>query len=222
MFRRMKVSTMNSLKPLFILEILASMQDELTKQKSTNAALQADLDAAQGTDGTEAGARTRSALSGRATPTIDGETPRQQQRLAIQNADLQRQVEGLREELGALRDVCAGREKEVEITRRRAGEAEAQLKDAKNELERYQSEDLGTRSIGEIEQENADLRQENETLNHQVMLLLADDDTTSPRPRSDVDLSKLTRRRSASSTQGSEEHSRALIEESRSLPPPPV
>lgn len=137
----------------------------------------------------------------------------------MQNADLQRQVEGLREELGALRDVCAGREKEVEITRRRAGEAQAQLEQAKKELERYQGEEAGTRSMAEIEQENADLRQENDTLNHQVMLLLADDDTTSPRPRSDVDFSKFNRRQSTLSDLGSEEQSRGMADEMRTFPP---
>jgi chromosome segregation ATPase len=212
-FRRMKVRlVMVDLASKSKLKLHVILQDELTKQKSANAALQSELDAAQGTDGREAGSRTRSALSGRATPTTEGETPRQQQRLASQNADLQRQLEGLREELSALRDVCAGREKEVEITRRRAGEAEAQLEQTRKELERYQGEDTAARTMAEVEQENADLRQENETLNHQVMLLLADDDTTSPRPRSDVDFAKYNRRRSTSSTQGSDEQSRILAE----------
>lgn len=219
MFRRMKVGlVMVDLASKSKLNLHVILQDELTKQKSANAALQSELDAAQGTDGREAGSRTRSALSGRATPTTDGETPRQQQRLASQNAELQRQLEGLREELSALRDVCAGREKEVEITRRRAGEAEAQLELTRKELERYQGEDTAARTMAEVEQENADLRQENETLNHQVMLLLADDDTTSPRPRSDVDFAKYSRRRSTSSTQGSDEQSRILGGELRTFP----
>ena len=182
-------------------------QDELTKQKNANIALQADLDVAQGTSGTEAGSRTRSAISGRATPTTEGEPTRQQQRLVVQNNELQRLLDGTREELDALRNVCTGREREVEITRRRAGEAELQVEALKKELEKYHHEDgLSGRTLVEIEQENADLRQENETLNHQVMLLLADDDSTSQRPRSDVDLSRLKRRQSIGSGQGSEDH----------------
>jgi hypothetical protein len=95
----------------------------------------------------------------------------------------------------------------VEITRRRAGEAEVQIETLKKELEKFHREDgLGGRTLAELEQENADLRQENETLNHQVMLLLADDDSTSQRPRSEVDLSRLKHRQSTGSAHGSEDH----------------
>jgi chromosome segregation ATPase len=123
-------------------------------------------------------------------------------------------LEGAREELDALRNVCTGREREVEITRRRAGEAEIQVASLKKELDKFQREDgQGAKTLTELEQENADLRQENETLNHQVMLLLADDETTSPRPRSELDFGKLHRRQSAGSVQGWEDHTRNIAAE---------
>jgi predicted RNase H-like nuclease (RuvC/YqgF family) len=189
---------------------LYESQDELNKQKSMNATLQAELDAVQGTNGAEAGSRTRAATSGRATPTADPEGSRQQQRVLAHNTELQQQLEGAREELDALRDVCTGREREVEIMRKRATDTEARLSEAKKELERLQNTLSDGRTLDDLEQENAELRQENETLNHQVMLLLADDDVSSPRPKSGLDFGKVVRRRSASSTVDSEDHGRDL------------
>lgn len=171
-------------------------QDELTKQKNVNTSLQAELDSVQGTNGAEAGSRTRTAMSGRITPTAEGEQSRQHQRLQSQNKDLQRQLDGVNEELAALRDVCAGREKEVDITRKRIRDSEHRVATLQKELQQYQHDESSDgRTWRELEQDNIELRQENETLSHQVMLLLADDDRGSLQPQSGYDFSSQSHSR---------------------------
>lgn len=166
------------------------MKDELNRQREKNTNLQSTLDALQGTNSAEAGSRTRAAgttgtSSGRATPTFDVESTRQYQKLSTQHGDLQKRFETLSEEVNALREISAGREREVEITRKRAREAEATTTQLRAELERVQNGvSPDGRSYEDIEQENQDLKSENEVLSSKIGLLLEMNEPGSARPRS--------------------------------------
>jgi chromosome segregation ATPase len=181
----------------------------------------------EGANGNEAGSRTRVATSGRNTPTFDPDTSRKYQKLLQQHSELSRKHDVLQEELAALREVCAGREREVDVTRRRATEAETQIAALRDDLERLESR-MGRdgRTVDDIEQENTDLRHENDSLrhendslNHKIGVLLDVDEsvhhgtspvrheTGSPRDASGIRSDEL--RRSLSITD-SEEHKRAV------------
>ncbi len=159
-------------------KVFRRMKEEMAKQKNLNASLQSELDALQGTTSTtgEIGSRTRSATStsGRGTPTLELETNRQHQKLLTQHGDLQKRFEGLQEEISAMREVLHGREKEVELTRKRAGDAEQQLESLREELERRGEAGLSSdgRQWEEVEMENRELRHENDVLSHKIGLLL--------------------------------------------------
>lgn len=75
--------------------------------------------------------------------------------------------------MGALRDVNAGREREVDIMRRRLVDADSRVAQLREELD-HGGDD---RNWEELEQENSELRQENETLTHKIGLLLDVDET---------------------------------------------
>lgn len=188
------------------------MKDELNRQREKNTGLQASLDALQGTNSAEAGSRTRAAgSSGRATPTFDVESTRQYQKLSTQHGDLQKRFETLSEEVNALREISAGREREVEITRKRAREAEATTTQLRAELERVQNGvSPDGRSYEDIEQENQDLKSENEVLSSKIGLLLEMNEPGSARPRSFMAGSPKTPLHPTRPSGESEDHSKSL------------
>lgn len=102
---------------------------------------------------------------------MDVESSRQYQKLTQQHSDLQKRFEALQEEMSALRDVNAGREREVDIMRRRLTDSDGQIRELRTELER-----INSGNWDELEQENAELRAENENLTHRIGILLDVDD----------------------------------------------
>ena len=155
-------------------------QRDNAKNKERSDTLAAQLATYEGANGTEAGSRTRVATSGRNTPTFDPDTSRKYQKLLQQHSELARKHDVLQEELAALREVCTGREREVEVTRRRATDAETQIAALREDLERLESRMTSDgRPVDDIEQENGELRHENDnlrhendSLNHKIGLLL--------------------------------------------------
>jgi chromosome segregation ATPase len=107
-------------------KMLRRMKEELTRQKSTNAMLQSDLDSLRGISSTDAGSRTRE--SGRATPSSDGDLQRKLQALTTQHTALQ-------SELGALRSVLTAREREVEVLRSQSEETSREIDALREELD---------------------------------------------------------------------------------------
>ena len=135
----------------------------------------------------------------------------------------------MQEELAALREVCTGREREVDVTRRRATEAEKQIASLREDLERLETRmSRDGRTVDEIEQENTDLRHENDvlrgengSLNHKIGVLLDMDDSvlqhesakpvaggTTLRQRTKGEPEETTRR--SPSIADSEEHKRVV------------
>ncbi|RSH89351.1 Negative regulator of mitotic exit [Saitozyma podzolica] len=111
-------------------KMLNRMKGELSKQKSTNTALQTELDQLHGRP-SEAGARTREA-SGRSTPQgIDGELQRR-------FATLQSQHSSIQAELAASRDVLSAREREVDVLRNRVEDAEREVEVLREDLAQAQ------------------------------------------------------------------------------------
>ena len=107
-------------------KMLRRMKEELTRQKQTNATLQADLDGLRGISSTEAGSRTRE--SGRATPSSEGELQRKLQTLTAQHAATQ-------SELAAMRTVLTAREQELEISRAQTQEISREIEALRDELD---------------------------------------------------------------------------------------
>ncbi|KAJ9097830.1 hypothetical protein QFC19_006620 [Naganishia cerealis] len=203
----------------------ASQRDN-AKHKERSDTLAAQLAALEGASGNEAGSRTRVATSGRNTPTIDLETSRKYQKLVQQYSELTRKHDVLQEELAALREVCTGREREVEVTRRRATEAEEEIALLRDDLDRLESCMIRDgRTVDEVELENKDLRlendslkSENDSLNHKIGLLLDVDDSSHHGHHSlgekqsaiHNDGVEGSYKRRSLSVAGSEEHNRAL------------
>lgn len=102
----------------------------MSKQKSTNTALQTELDQLHGRP-SEAGARTREA-SGRSTPQgIDGELQRRFTTLQSQHSSMQA-------ELAASRDVLSAREREADVLRNRVEDAEREVEVLREDLAQAQ------------------------------------------------------------------------------------
>lgn len=217
-----------SIVPPLLLTYLRSQRDN-AKNKERSDTLAAQLATLEGANGTEAGSRTRVATSGRNTPTFDPDTSRKYHKLLQQHSELSRKHDVLQEELAALREVCTGREREVDVTRRRATEAEKQIAELREDLERLEAcVGRDGRTVDEIEQENTDLRHEcdvlrgeNDSLNHKIGVLLDVDDSVlqhgsagpaaraSPSPRRAGHESEEAMRRSPSIA-NSEEHKRVV------------
>lgn len=203
------------------LTFVRPLKRDNAKHKERSDSLAGQLAALEGANGNEAGSRTRVATSGRNTPTTDPEISRKYQKLAQQYSELTRKHEVLQEELAALREVCAGREREVEVTRRRATEAEEEIALLRDDLDRLESQMMRDgRNVDEIELENNDLRQENsslksenDSLNHKIGLLLDVDDPSHHGHNSLAGKQSPLRNgfeRRSLSIAGSEEHNRAL------------
>ncbi|KAJ7071208.1 hypothetical protein C8F01DRAFT_1047057 [Mycena amicta] len=170
-------------------KMMRRMRDELTKQKSSNVALQADLDAARGVKSPQ----DRKLLNGRSTPSSDDgndtvlrgqlvDAQRQVQRLSNENKELRLRLESLEKDLEALRD-------NLLASQRESDDRLIQVEDLQHEVERLQSSLVIARGghdetlLEKLSSENATLRRENEQLSHKIGLLLEVDQPSFGRGR---------------------------------------
>jgi chromosome segregation ATPase len=158
------------------------MKEELTKQKTTNVALQTDLDTIRGVKSpTDPRLRNLNGSAGRNTPSSDDgqdnlrsqlvESQRQSQRLLGENKELRLRLDTLDKELELLRDdlVASRRESEDRLSR---------VEELQHEVDRLetsltiahggQEETL----LENLNNENTALRQENEELSRKIGILL--------------------------------------------------
>ncbi|KAF7320266.1 Cell polarity protein [Mycena kentingensis (nom. inval.)] len=156
-------------------KMMRRMRDELTKQKTANVSLQADLDAARGV-------KAPKLLNGRSTPSSDDgndtvlrgqlvDAQRQVQRLGSENKELRGRLEGLEKDLEALRD-------NLLASQRESDDRLIEVEDLQHQVERLQSSLVVARGghdetlLEKLSSENATLRRENEQLSHKIGLLL--------------------------------------------------
>lgn len=183
-FRRMKVrSGFSDIAKLWPVIDGDFLQDDLTRQKNVNDSLRADLAALDGA-GSDAGSRTRTAVSGRVTPSADSDqAARQQQRLSKENSELREKMEALQEELGAARDISQARDRQVQLANKRADEAQKSLDTINGALD-----DAGGLSVPELITANSNLRDQVSQLQLRVNLLLDNDEDSGSNIRHSSDL----------------------------------
>ncbi|TFK56590.1 hypothetical protein OE88DRAFT_37246 [Heliocybe sulcata] len=184
-------------------KMMRKMKDELTKQKNQNSNLQAELDAARGS---EAGSRLRG-MNGRSTPSSsdDGheamrgqlvDAQRQMQRLTSENKDLRSRLDSLDQELERLRD-------NLVASQRESDDRLARIEELEQEIERLQGSLVVARGgndetlLEQLSRENTDLKRENEQLSHKIGLLLEVDQPPFGQNRP---LSGVSARRASSSS----------------------
>ncbi|KAF7306753.1 Cell polarity protein [Mycena indigotica] len=170
-------------------KMMRRMRDELTKQKSTNVSLQADLDAARGVKSPQ----DRKLLNGRSTPSSDDgndsalrgqlvDAQRQVQRLSNENKELRLRLENLEKDLESLRD-------NLLASQRESDDRLIQVEDLQHEVDRLQSSLVIARGgheetlLEKLSSENTTLRRENEQLSHKIGLLLEVDQPSFGRGR---------------------------------------
>lgn len=145
--------------------------------------MRAELAALEGA-GSDAGSRTRTAVSGRVTPGADAEiAARQQQRLSKENGELREKMEALQEELGAARDISQARDRQVQLANKRADEAQKSLDSVNSALD-----DAGGLSVPELVAANLNLRDQVSQLQLRVNLLLDNDEDSGSNIRHSSDL----------------------------------
>ncbi|KAJ8702368.1 hypothetical protein PTI98_001088 [Pleurotus ostreatus] len=167
-------------------KMMRRMRDEVTKQKKTNAELQADLDAARGVKTPDSAARVRG-LNGRTTPSSDEgseiirsqliDSQRQVQRLHTENKELRNRLDILERDLETLRDSLV-------VSQRESDDRLSQIEELQHEVERLQNSLLVARggseetTLEKLSNDNITLRRENEQLSHKIGLLLEVDQPT--------------------------------------------
>ena len=170
--------------------MMRRMKDELTKQKTTNATLQAELDAARGRSSTEPGSRTRA--NGSNTPSDDGhdllrsqlvEAQKQSQRLTKENLDLQQRIETLEKDLSLMRENLMASQRELDDRYSRVEELAHEVEKLNATLAIYRKGSDET-AVEQLTQENTNLKRENEQLSHKIHLLLEVDQPSFNRPLS--------------------------------------
>lgn len=183
-------------------KMMRKMKDELTKQKTLNSNLQAELDATRGYD---AGSRLRG-MNGRGTPSSDDgheamrgqlvEAQRQVQRLTSDNRDLRLRLDSLEQDLERLRD-------NLVASQRESDDRLARIEELEQEIERLQASLVVARGgndetlLEQLSRENTDLKRENEQLSHKIGLLLEVDQPAFGQARP---LSGISARRASSSS----------------------
>lgn len=163
--------------------MMRRMKEEVSKQKTLNGTLQAELDAARGGSSTENGSRIRG-VNGRNTPLSDdghdgvrvqlADAQRQNQRLASENRDLRRRVESMEQDLENLRN-------NLVASQREADERLSQIEELEQDIQKLESSLAVSRgghdesALERLAAENTALKRENEQLSQKIDLLLEDD-----------------------------------------------
>jgi chromosome segregation ATPase len=165
-------------------KMMRRIKDELTKQKSQNSVLQAELDAVRsgGVASPTPGSRLRG-MNGRTTPSSEDshghdhvrsqliEVQRQANRSAGETKELRNRVASLEKEIDALKDglVASQRESDDRLTN---------IEELEQEVERLRSSLVVARGghdetlLEQLSSENLALKRENEELSHKIGLLL--------------------------------------------------
>ncbi|KZO92776.1 hypothetical protein CALVIDRAFT_584906 [Calocera viscosa TUFC12733] len=166
-------------------KMLRRLKDQVAKEKSISATLQAELDTSRGVSGSVAGARTRAA-NGRSTPLSDTdgghnenmkvqllEAQRTMHRIANENQDLQRRLEALQLELDQYRDrlVASQRESDNRLSQIEELEAETERLEASLQVARGGNDET---LAEQLTRQNTTLKRENDMLHHKIGLLLDD------------------------------------------------
>lgn len=170
--------------------MMRRMKDELTKQKTANSALQAELDAARGRSSTEPTSRTRA--NGSSTPSDDShdllrsqliEAQKQSQRLTNENMDLHQRIETLEKDLASMRENLMASQRESDDRYSRVEELKHEVERLNATLTIYRKGSDET-AVEQLTQENTHLKRENEQLSHKIHLLLEVDQPPFNRPSS--------------------------------------
>lgn len=170
--------------------MLRRMKEDVNKHKTANVNLQNELDAIRGTNGSEAGSRTRDA-NGRNTPGLDEATP---DSLRIKLADTQRQLTSLSRVslenqtlLASMESLMAEHEELKEAYSQDLDAANETVGSLEKEVERLKVLSAGVQDLKRLQLDIADLKSENEQLQQKVRILLdaqEDHPPTLHRPRS--------------------------------------
>lgn len=149
-------------------KMLRRMKDDLTKQKSANTVLQAELDILRGTNSSEAGSRTRDA-NGRNTPVLDDDS------LRAKLLDAQRQVVALSKLSSDHQSLTADHATLKEEHGRLKEVYSQDLDEANNRIDQLQAEvdrlgqlSAGAGDVKRLEAEYEDLKTENEDLQRKI------------------------------------------------------
>ncbi|KAF8140428.1 hypothetical protein EV363DRAFT_1579771 [Boletus edulis] len=169
-------------------KMMRRMKDELTKQKTANSTLQAELDAARGRS--SPGSRTRA--NGSSTPSDDShdllrsqlvEAQKQSQRLTSENMDLRQRIEALEKDLATMRE-------NLMVSQRESDDRYSRVEELGHEVERLNAtlaiyrKGSDETAVEQLTQENTNLKRENEQLSHKIHLLLEVDQPSFNRPSS--------------------------------------
>ncbi|KAF9244530.1 hypothetical protein BU15DRAFT_85909 [Melanogaster broomeanus] len=144
-------------------KMMRRMKEELTKQKTTNSTLQAELDAARGRSSTEPGSRAR--------------------RLASENKDLRQRIESLEKDLASMRENLIISQRESDDRYSRVEELEHDVERLNATLTIYRKGSDET-AVEQLTQQNTNLKRENEQLSHKIHLLLEAETPSFDRPSS--------------------------------------
>ncbi|KIJ21929.1 hypothetical protein PAXINDRAFT_165264 [Paxillus involutus ATCC 200175] len=171
-------------------KMMRKMKDELTKQKTANSTLQAELDGTRGRSSTEPGSRAR--VNGRSTPSDDShdllrsqliDAQKQSQRLTSENKDLCQRIELLEKDLTSMRENLVVSQRESDDRYSRVEELEHEVERLNATLTIYRKGSDET-AVEQLTQENTNLKRENEQLSHKIHLLLEVDQPSFNRPSS--------------------------------------
>lgn len=163
--------------------MMRRMRDELTKQKASNNALQAELEASRSRSPLESSSSRIRGINGRGTPSSNSDdghevlrgqlvdAQRQSQRLHSENKELRVRLDSLEKDLELLRDNLVASQRESDDRLGRVEELE-------HDVERLHASLVIARGgheetlLEKLSNENTTLHRENEQLSHKIGLLL--------------------------------------------------